>query len=291
MEHWIGHFHTPNNFLTVENNSDAAWSKATSQVSLNAFESILPDASKLFMLLPKVSYFNHSCNPNASNLRSKTLTSSVVYSIADIKEVYLTNIKLKETNRTQGEEVTICYAPATLVLPTSVRKQRLSESYGFSCDCSRCSDPKYDELLLAGVTEEIQLKFEACQERYELYVKQPFPTTCKEAAKKFEDFTVQNMLPEMNWMNIAARKCLVDTHLAARAYFEDLKQVKSVKEIKKKLVQVLILQIKTNEQFLPQYHNEKLIDFKTLEELDKSAIPTPYLSIYNELQRMFRDEL
>lgn len=256
--------------------SDAAWSKATSQVSLNAFESILHDASKLFMLLPKVSYFNHCCNPNASNLRSKSITSSVVYAIADIKE---------------GEEVTICYAPSTLVLPTSVRKQKLSESYGFTCECSRCSDPKYDEWLLAGATEEIQAKFGCCQEKYEMYVKQPLPTTCKEASKKFEDFIAQNKLPEMNWMNIAARKCLVDTYLAAKAYYDDLKQIKSVKEIKKKLVQVIILQIKTNEQFLPQYHNEKLIDFKTLEELDKSAMPTQYIHVYNELQGMFKGEL
>lgn len=64
-----------------------------SQVSLNAFESILSDASKLFMLLPKVSYFNHSCNPNASNLRSKSFTSSVVYAIADIKKVQLNCFK------------------------------------------------------------------------------------------------------------------------------------------------------------------------------------------------------
>lgn len=177
------------------------------------------------------------------------------------------------------------------MLPTSVRKQKLSESYGFTCECSRCSDPKYDEWLLAGATEEIQAKFEGCQEKYEMYVKQPLPTTCKEASKKFEDFIAQNKLPEMNWMNIAARNCLVDTYLAAKAYYDDLKQIKSVKEIKKKLVQVIILQIKTNEQFLPQYHNEKLIDFKTLEELDKSAMPTQYIHVYNELQGMFKGEL
>lgn len=80
-------------FWPLKISSDAAWSKATSQVSLNAFESILHDASKLFMLLPKVSYFNHCCNPNASNLRSKSITSSVVYAIADIKEVYLYHYK------------------------------------------------------------------------------------------------------------------------------------------------------------------------------------------------------
>ncbi len=195
------------------------------------------------------------------------------------------------TNKLQGDEVTICYAPATLVLPTSVRKQKLSESYGFNCECSRCSDAKYDGLLLARATEDIELKFKSCQEKYDLYVKQPLPTTCKEATKKFEDFIAQNSLPEMNWMNIAARKCLIDTYLAAKAYYEDLKQIKSVKEIKKKLVQVLILQVKTNEQFLPQYHNEKLIDFKTLEELDKSAIPAEYRDVYNELQGMFKAEL
>lgn len=83
-------------------------------------------------IFPKISIFNHSCDPNIRNrFDGTTLT---VYATRDIGK---------------NDEVFNSYGPNYKIMAQEERKMALMQQYCFDCSCSRCSTN--DETLVSGI--------------------------------------------------------------------------------------------------------------------------------------------
>ena len=85
-------------------------------------------------IFPEASRFNHDCAPNAMYSIDHMAFSHTVHATRDIAA---------------GEEVTIAY-----IEPFSDfawRQNELSEAFGFSCTCQRCTHPAADDAILTEI--------------------------------------------------------------------------------------------------------------------------------------------
>lgn len=74
-------------------------------------------------IFPKISLFNHSCDPNIRNkFNGKTLT------------VYATR------NINRNEEIFNCYGPNYKLMERQDRQMALRQQYCFDCACNKCKD-------------------------------------------------------------------------------------------------------------------------------------------------------
>ena len=74
-------------------------------------------------IFPTICLINHSCVPNSQHSWNSMKNSQMIHAVSDIE---------------QGEEVTICYGEQGAF---DARRDYLTKSFGFECDCSVCSLP------------------------------------------------------------------------------------------------------------------------------------------------------
>lgn len=110
--------------------------RAQAAVMSNAFRSQVPDKDGRFTmyLFRATSLFNHACFANAGASYASWLSdTSANDSVSPLRTFAIEDVH-------QGEEVCICYLPVELQLsPAAIRRDAL-KSWGFHCQCKRCSN-------------------------------------------------------------------------------------------------------------------------------------------------------
>eukprot|EP00531_Pseudo-nitzschia_arenysensis_P014349 CAMPEP_0116131964 /NCGR_PEP_ID=MMETSP0329-20121206/9294_1 /TAXON_ID=697910 /ORGANISM="Pseudo-nitzschia arenysensis, Strain B593" /LENGTH=665 /DNA_ID=CAMNT_0003626445 /DNA_START=172 /DNA_END=2169 /DNA_ORIENTATION=- len=112
------------------------------------------------------SFYNHSCSPNAylsTNLPSASKPSSNNGDGVSVSPQRLTARVHLLRPVSKGEEITVSYLPLS-GLSRQERKETLETSYGFSCNCSVCSDNNHPLVLppntdVAGIDSIRQIQF------------------------------------------------------------------------------------------------------------------------------------
>lgn len=112
----------------IEYISDEDWNKALNIIITNNFHS--RGRSYLF---PKLSYFNHSCVPNAMLINNEKTQKGYIYAIKPIG---------------RGEEVTISYIASNDPLDKNRHhRQKKLDRWQFICKCPACLDNNNMQLI------------------------------------------------------------------------------------------------------------------------------------------------
>ena len=100
-------------------------------VQLGRLSESVESSRSFTAIFPRISMFNHSCEPNIRNSFDKdTLT---VYAVKDIEE---------------GGEIFNSYGPNCRLMPKNDRKMALKEQYFFNCNCDKCSLDNNEDFLI-----------------------------------------------------------------------------------------------------------------------------------------------
>lgn len=91
------------------------------------------DSQRIFTaIFPRISMFNHSCNPNIRNRFNNS--ELMVYARRNIGD---------------GDEIFNCYGPNDKLNPCKERQELLKQQYHFQCDCLSCNKSDKDYVSLS----------------------------------------------------------------------------------------------------------------------------------------------
>jgi hypothetical protein len=128
-----------NTDTTPDSCSAAAWVDASWYASVNEAVAVnwYSNVTRRALLLDASAYINHSCAPNSEVVVDPHASSTCA--IYALKPLHV------------GDELSIAYVPPSL--PFTKRRQRLLQTFGFLCRCSKCiEDEKLENAAPVPVT-------------------------------------------------------------------------------------------------------------------------------------------
>mmetsp|Transcript_28767 Transcript_28767/g.51619 ORF Transcript_28767/g.51619 Transcript_28767/m.51619 type:complete len:305 (-) Transcript_28767:696-1610(-) len=168
--------------------------RAMKQVQYNSFLIDVGECHKL-ALNSYISFFNHSCCPDAA-----------VYDV----QIGLTHVHAVRPLQC-GEEVCITYRTELLYMPTIDRVTHLQESHLFTCKCRKCvlDSPEGEKLMQAPYTPSV-ITFEFCCELREEWQALESPTIEQgsEFVELLQGFLGPSGPAPGHWHRMQVLKCL-----------------------------------------------------------------------------------